>query len=45
MSAAISIMAILSAVLAWWSGRTWAWFAAAALNAAAAYVTWGVGWG
>ena len=45
MTAAISIMAILSAVLAWRSGKTWAWLAAAVLNAGAVYVTWGVGWG
>jgi hypothetical protein len=42
---AISIMAILSAWLAWRSGRMWAWFAAAVLNAGAAYMTWGVEWG
>lgn len=44
MTAALSLMAILSALLAWRSGSIWGWFAAAALNAGAAYATWGAGW-
>ena len=45
MTTALSILALLSAFLAWRSGSIWGWLAAAVLNAGAAYATWGVGWG